>query len=67
MAVGSTFRGLSVSAAQRPTNSVPEKENAAVTKTEQRPLNPLLKAPGWYLIDGQLSTRMAIGYQLTSR
>ncbi len=48
-AVGRVFRGLSVSAAQSPTSSVPANEKAAVTDTEQSPLNPLLKAPGSYL------------------
>jgi hypothetical protein len=38
--------GITVSAAARPANSVPAKENAAVTKTAQMPWNPLLKAPG---------------------
>ena len=45
-AVGKERRGLAVSAAARPTSSVPPKEKAAVTKTEQRPLKPLWKAPG---------------------
>lgn len=48
-AVGSVLRGFSVSAAHSPTSSVPAKENAAVTNTEHRPLNPLWKAPGLYL------------------
>lgn len=42
------MRGFLVSAAARPTSSVPEKEKAAVMKTLQRPLKPLLKAPGSY-------------------
>src|SRR5271169_6834739 len=46
MAVGSDFRGFSVSAAARPTSSVPAKAKAAVTNTLQRPLKPLWKAPG---------------------
>jgi hypothetical protein len=46
MAVGRERRGLAVSAAARPTSSVPVKAKAAVTKTAQRPLKPLLKAPG---------------------
>lgn len=46
MAVGSDLRGLTASAAARPTSSVPVKASAAVTKTVQRPLKPLLKAPG---------------------
>ncbi|KAH3686504.1 hypothetical protein WICPIJ_002521 [Wickerhamomyces pijperi] len=37
-----------VSAADIPINSVPAKEKAAVTNTEQTPLNPLENAPGWY-------------------
>lgn len=41
-----TFRGSGVSEAARPTSSVPAKEKAAVTKTEQTPLKPLAKAPG---------------------
>lgn len=40
VAVGSVLRGLAVSAAARPTSSVPENANAAVTKTEQKPLKP---------------------------
>lgn len=46
MAVGSVLRGLAVSAAASPTSSVPAKAKAALTKQEQRPLKPLLKAPG---------------------
>jgi hypothetical protein len=46
MAVGSALLGLWVSAAARPTNSVPENEKAAVTRMLQKPLKPLLKAPG---------------------
>jgi hypothetical protein len=46
MAVGSALLGLWVSAAARPTNSVPENEKAAVTRMLQNPLKPLLKAPG---------------------
>jgi hypothetical protein len=46
IALGRLFLGSAVSAAPRPTISVPEKANAAVTKTEQRPLNPSLNAPG---------------------
>ncbi len=38
--------GLCVSAAARPTNSVPANAKAAVTSTLQKPLKPLLKAPG---------------------
>jgi len=40
------FRGLEASAAARPTSSVPPKAKAATTKTEQKPLKPLLNAPG---------------------
>jgi len=40
MALGRVLRGLSASAAARPTSSVPAKEKAAVTNTLQRPLNP---------------------------
>lgn len=39
-AVGSATLGFSVSAAVRPTSSVPPKEKAAVTKTEHNPLKP---------------------------
>ena len=46
MAFGMVFLGLTDSAAAKPTNSVPEKANAAVTNTEHKPLNPWLKAPG---------------------
>lgn len=46
MAVGSDFDGLCVSAAASPTSSVPANENAAVTRILQKPLNPLLNAPG---------------------
>jgi hypothetical protein len=46
MALGRLFLGSAVSAAPSPTISVPLKANAAVTKTEQIPLNPSLKAPG---------------------
>jgi hypothetical protein len=46
MAAGRDLRGLAVSAAARPTSSVPAKAKAAVTKTLQTPLKPLLKAPG---------------------
>jgi hypothetical protein len=46
MAVGSALLGLWVSAAARPTSSVPENEKAAVTRMLQKPLKPLLKAPG---------------------
>lgn len=46
MALGRDFFGLAVSAAARPTNSVPIKENEDVTKTLQKPLNPLFVAPG---------------------
>lgn len=55
MAVGSVLRGLSASAAARPTSSVPAKENAAVTKTEQRPLKPEWKEPEEMLPGGWLS------------
>jgi len=48
IAPGIDLAGLLVSAAARPTSSVPEKEKAAVTKTEQKPLKPFLKAPGSY-------------------
>ena len=41
MAVGRALRGFSVSAAARPTSSVPAKAKAAVTKVEQSPLKPL--------------------------
>ena len=37
----SGLRGFKVSAAARPTSSVPAKANAALTKTLQRPLKPL--------------------------
>lgn len=47
-ALGSVFLGFAVSAAQRPTSSVPVNEKAAVVKTEHKPLKPLLKAPGLY-------------------
>jgi hypothetical protein len=40
VALGSDLRGLAASAAARPTSSVPPKANAAVTKTEQKPLKP---------------------------
>lgn len=46
MAVGRDLRGFAVSAAARPTSSVPVKEKAAVTKTLQSPLKPWLNAPG---------------------
>lgn len=46
IAVGSDFEGLCVSAAARPTSSVPEKEKDAVTRMLQKPLKPLWKAPG---------------------
>ena len=46
IAVGNVLRGLAVSAAARPTSSVPAKAKAALTKTEQRPWKPFLKAPG---------------------
>ena len=46
MAVGRDLRGFWVSAAARPTSSVPVKAKAAVTNTAQSPLKPLLKAPG---------------------
>lgn len=39
--------GGTVSAAARPASSVPAKANAAVTKTAQIPLNPLLNDPGF--------------------
>lgn len=47
VAFGSDFRGSAASAAAKPTSSVPAKANAAVTKTEQKPLKPFRKAPGW--------------------
>jgi hypothetical protein len=53
-AVGRVFLGFSVSAAHNPTSSVPAKEKAAVTNTEHRPLNPLWKAPGSYLVPSVL-------------
>jgi hypothetical protein len=40
VAVGKVFRGFWVSAAARPTSSVPPKANAAVLNTVQKPLNP---------------------------
>jgi hypothetical protein len=46
MAFGRDFLGSAVSAAPRPTISVPENAKAAVTKTEQTPLKPSLNAPG---------------------
>jgi len=46
VAFGNVFLGLADSAEAKPTNSVPAKAKAAVTKTEQTPLNPLAKAPG---------------------
>jgi hypothetical protein len=46
MAVGRDLLGLWVSAAASPTSSVPENENAAVTRILQKPLKPLWKAPG---------------------
>jgi hypothetical protein len=46
MALGSDLRGFAVSAAARPMSSVPVKEKAEVTRTVQKPLKPLLKAPG---------------------
>ena len=45
-AAGMVLRGSGVSEAARPTSSVPAKENAAVTNTEQTPLKPLANAPG---------------------
>lgn len=48
MAPGRAVAGFSASAAARPTSSVPENAKAAVTKTEQTPLKPFLKAPGSY-------------------
>lgn len=48
MAPGKALAGFSASAAARPTSSVPEKAKAAVTNTEQTPLNPFLNAPGSY-------------------
>ncbi len=45
-AVGNDLRGLAVSAAAKPTSSVPAKAKAAVTKMLHRPLKPLLNAPG---------------------
>ena len=48
VALGKDFLGLAASAAARPVNSVPPKAKAAVTKTEQKPLNPLRNAPGSY-------------------
>src|SRR5690606_29170626 len=48
MVVGSDLRGLAVSVAARPSNAVPAKEKAAVTNTEQRPLKPSTKAPGFF-------------------
>lgn len=41
------MRGFAVSAAPRPTSSVPAKAKAAVTKTEQSPLKPFSNAPGF--------------------
>jgi hypothetical protein len=46
IAFGRALFGFWVSAAARPTSSVPENENAAVTRRLQNPWNPLLKAPG---------------------
>lgn len=46
MADGRDLRGLGVSVAASPTSSVPEKLNAAVTKTAHTPLNPFASAPG---------------------
>lgn len=46
-AAGMDLRGLGVSEAAKPTSSVPAKANAAVTKTEQTPLKPFEKAPGF--------------------
>lgn len=48
MAPGRAFWGSLLSAAARPTSSVPEKEKAAVTKTLQKPGKPAEKAPGLY-------------------
>jgi len=45
-AAGMVLRGSGVSEAASPTSSVPAKENAAVTNTEQTPLKPLANAPG---------------------
>jgi len=45
---GRVFLGFAVSAAAKPTSSVPAKEKAAVTNTLHKPLKPLLKAPGLY-------------------
>src|SRR5690349_24291767 len=42
VALGRDLRGLAASAAARPTSSVPPKANAAVTKTEQKPLKPVV-------------------------
>jgi hypothetical protein len=46
IAVGKDLLGLCVSAAARPTSSVPPNAKAAVTRILQKPLKPLLKAPG---------------------
>ena len=43
-AEGRVWRGVLDSEAARPINSVPAKAKAAVTKTEQKPLNPFLNA-----------------------
>lgn len=46
IAVGSDFRGLTVSAAASPMSSVPANDADDVTRTLQNPLKPLLKGPG---------------------
>jgi hypothetical protein len=43
-ALGISFLGLTVSAAANPVSSVPVYAKAAVTKTLQKPWNPLRKA-----------------------
>jgi len=45
-AAGRNMRGFEVSEAAIPTNSVPAKENAAVTKTAHMPWKPFAKGPG---------------------
>ena len=48
MGDNSHLNGLALSAAVRPTSSVPAYEKAAVTKTEQKPRKPFWNAPGSY-------------------
>lgn len=64
MAVGSDFLGAAVSAAARPTSSVPANAKAASVKTLHMPLKPLWKAPGSFQYSPPMYPRSGVPPQL---